>query len=122
MSTHISWSAIHPVHEASSRILVSVFRESKSILFNLFFYRLILCLSSSTSLTLKRKLTAVWLLPVVSPIVLAASGGVVAEILEPSQARLTLIVSYVLFGTGFPMAFMIMGLYYGRLAVYKIPP
>ncbi|PWN39968.1 hypothetical protein IE81DRAFT_294067 [Ceraceosorus guamensis] len=69
------------------------------------------------------KVTGVWLLPVVAPIVSAASGGILADnILEPSQARLTIIVSYILWGAGFGLAFIIMTLYYARLAIYKVPP
>jgi len=36
-------------------------------------------------------LTAIWLLPAVSPIVSAASGGIVASYLSPQQARLTIV-------------------------------
>jgi len=68
------------------------------------------------------KVTGVWFLPVVATIVAASSGGVVAEILPPAHARLTLIVSWILWGTGFSLAFLMMALYYGRLAIYKIPP
>jgi tellurite resistance protein TehA-like permease len=68
------------------------------------------------------QITGIWLLPVVSPIVSAASGGIVAGILPPSHARLTIIVSYIQWGMGFGLAFMILALYYARLAIYKIPP
>jgi C4-dicarboxylate transporter/malic acid transport protein len=68
------------------------------------------------------KVTGVWFLPVVSTIVAAASGGIVAEILPPAHARLTLVVSYILWGTGFGLAILLMTLYYARLAIYKIPP
>lgn len=68
------------------------------------------------------KVTGVWFLPVVSTIVAAASGGIVAEILPPAHARLTLVVSWILWGTGFPLAILLMALYYGRLSIYKIPP
>ncbi|KAJ1036156.1 hypothetical protein NDA18_000022 [Ustilago nuda] len=68
------------------------------------------------------KITAVWMLPVVSTIVCSATGGLVAEILSPAHARLTLFACYVLWGTGFGMAFLLMSLYYARKAIYKIPP
>ncbi|CAO1631053.1 unnamed protein product [Parajaminaea phylloscopi] len=68
------------------------------------------------------KITAIWLLPVVSTVVAAASGGIVSPLLQPSHARLTLIVSWILLGTGLSLAFFLMVLYYLRLAVYKIPP
>lgn len=68
------------------------------------------------------QITGVWLLPVVSTVVAAASGGIVAPLLQPSHARLTLIVSWILLGMGLSLAFFLMVLYYLRLAVYKIPP
>lgn len=68
------------------------------------------------------KVTGVWFLPVVATIVSAASGGVVAAVLPPAHARLTIIISYILFGTGFSLAIMLMALYIGRLFFYKIPP
>lgn len=68
------------------------------------------------------KVSGVWFLPVVSTIVAAASGGIVAETLPPAHARLTLEVSWILWGTGFPLAVLLMALYYARLAIYKIPP
>ncbi|CAO1619964.1 unnamed protein product [Sympodiomycopsis kandeliae] len=68
-------------------------------------------------------ITGIWMLPVVSTIVSAASGGIVAETLSnPSHVRLTLIVSWILLGTGFSFACFLMALYYLRLAIYKIPP
>lgn len=68
------------------------------------------------------QITGIWLLPVVAPIVSAASGGIVATVLPPAHARLTIVVSYIQWGMGFGLAFMIMTLYYARLAIYKIPP
>ncbi|KAL7413217.1 voltage-dependent anion channel [Mrakia frigida] len=67
-------------------------------------------------------ISGIWLLPVVSTIVTAASGGIVATILPPSHARLTVYVSYILWGTGFPLAFLLMALYFARLAIHKPPP
>lgn len=64
--------------------------------------------------------TAVWLLPVVSPIVAAAAGGIVANVLQPNQARLTIIISYIMLGTGLFPAILIMGLYFQRLAIHKV--
>jgi tellurite resistance protein TehA-like permease len=68
-------------------------------------------------------MTAVWLLPVVSTIVAAASGGVVAEILpDPQHALWTLIMSYILWGTGVPLAMVILVIYFHRLTVHRLPP
>lgn len=43
-------------------------------------------------------LSAIWLLPVVAAVVAAASGGIVAAVLPPHYARMTLIISYVIWG------------------------
>lgn len=68
-------------------------------------------------------MTAVWLLPIVSTIVAAASGGIVADILpDPQHALWTLITSYVLWGTGVPLAMATLVLYFQRLALHSLPP
>lgn len=68
-------------------------------------------------------MTAAWLLPIVSTIVAAASGAVVADALpNPQHALWTIITSYVLWGTGVPLALVIMTIYFHRLAVHKLPP
>lgn len=68
-------------------------------------------------------MTAVWLLPIVSCIVAASSGAIVAEILPNSQYALwTIITSYVLWGIGLPLALMVMVIYLQRLTLHKLPP
>jgi tellurite resistance protein TehA-like permease len=68
-------------------------------------------------------MTAAWLLPIVAPIVAAASGTVVANILpNPQHAQFTIITSYVLWGTGVPLAFVVMVIYFHRLAIHNLPP
>lgn len=69
-------------------------------------------------------MTAAWLLPIVSPIVAAATGGVVAEALLPihaGHAATTVVASYVLWGTGVPLALAVLVIYFHRLAVHKLP-
>lgn len=68
-------------------------------------------------------MTAAWLLPIVATIVAAASGGIVAGALpNPHHAMWTLIVSYILWGTGVPLAMVVLVIYFQRLTVYKLPP
>ena len=60
-------------------------------------------------------MTAVWLLPIVSCIVAASSGAIVAEVLpNPQHALWTVITSYVLWGIGLPLALMVMVIYLQR--------
>lgn len=68
-------------------------------------------------------LTALSLLPIISTVVAAATGGVVAEVLvNPTHALWTLIVSYILWGIGVPLAVFTLVLYYHRLTMHKFPP
>ncbi|KAJ5167675.1 uncharacterized protein N7482_003269 [Penicillium canariense] len=68
-------------------------------------------------------MTAAWLLPVVSCIVAAASGAIVADVLPDAQLALaTILASYVLWGMGVPLALMIICIYLQRLMFYKLPP
>jgi tellurite resistance protein TehA-like permease len=65
---------------------------------------------------------AAWLLPIVSCIVAAASGGIMADILpDPPYALGTIVVSYVLWGIGVPLAMMVTVIYLMRLMLYKLP-
>ena len=67
-------------------------------------------------------MTAAWLLPIVSTIVAAASGAIVANVLrDPQQALWTVIVSYILWGTGVPIAMATLVIYFQRLTIYKLP-
>ena len=68
-------------------------------------------------------MTAVWLLPIVSCVVAAATGAIVADILpNPQHALWTVIASYVLWGIGVPLAMMVITIYLLRLTLHKLPP
>lgn len=68
-------------------------------------------------------MTAAWLLPIVAPIVAAASGGVVASVLpDPELAIVTIVTSYILWGIGVPLAMVVLTMYFHRLAIHKLPP
>lgn len=68
------------------------------------------------------KLTAIWLLPAIASIVCAGTGGNLCTVIPSSSAALpyTLIVSYILWGIGVPLALSILVLYVYRLIVYKV--
>lgn len=71
-------------------------------------------------------MTAVWLLPVVSTIVASATGGITAQALveagRSQHALWTVVVSYVLLGTGLPLAMVILVIYFQRLTLHRLPP
>lgn len=67
-------------------------------------------------------MTAAWLLPIVATIVASASGGIVANVLPNPQHQLwTVLVSYILWGAGFPLAMVVLVMYFHRLTIYKLP-
>ncbi|KAI1757629.1 voltage-dependent anion channel-domain-containing protein [Xylaria castorea] len=68
------------------------------------------------------KMTAGWLLPIVAPIVAAATGAVVASALDPDRALITILTSYAILGTGLPAALSIIVIYFMRVATKKLPP
>ena len=68
--------------------------------------------------------SAAMLLPIVASVVAAASGGVVAQQLmvwNPALARSTVICSYVVWGTGVPVAMFIITLWIYRTIVGGMP-
>ncbi|KAG9882017.1 putative C4-dicarboxylate transporter/malic acid transport protein, partial [Aureobasidium melanogenum] len=70
-----------------------------------------------------KTMTAAWLLPVVSPIVAAATGGIVAEVLTNNQHALwTMVISYIIWGMGFLLAMMVLVIYLHRLTMHNLPP
>lgn len=67
-------------------------------------------------------MTAVWLFPVLPTIVAASTGSLVASVLPNSQHALwTIIISYVLWGIGLPLAMFILCIYFHRLAIHQLP-
>ncbi|KAL5596702.1 hypothetical protein BROUX41_006606 [Berkeleyomyces rouxiae] len=68
-------------------------------------------------------ITAALILPIVATVVCAASGGLVAlHLLDESQAQLTIIVSYILWGLGEYFCAIIICLYFHRLTMHSLPP
>lgn len=68
-----------------------------------------------------RQIFATALLPTVSTIVAASTGATVATVLPDSQARITLVISYILLGTGLPISVLLMANYSYRLILFKLP-
>ena len=69
------------------------------------------------------RITAIQLLPMAATIVAAGAGAEVADILPNKYHALgTLLVSFILWGMGTPLALVVLVIYYQRLAVHKLPP
>ncbi|KAI0332354.1 C4-dicarboxylate transporter/malic acid transport protein [Cubamyces sp. BRFM 1775] len=72
-----------------------------------------------------QRMTANWLLPVVTLIVISSTGGILADSLSqfsPSHALLTLTASLVLVSMGLGLAMMILTMYLLRLILHGVPP
>lgn len=68
-------------------------------------------------------MTAAWILPIVPTIVAAATGGLVADVLPSDQHAIwTVVVSYILWGCGLPLAMFTLVLYFHRLTMHDLPP
>ena len=68
------------------------------------------------------QLTARHLFPAISCIVASATGSAVAGIIrDPQHALWVVLMSYMLWGIGFPLAMMITTAYLQRLMIYKLP-
>lgn len=69
------------------------------------------------------KLTGIWLMPVVPAEVAAASGGLLLPYLTNVAAQKTLmVISLGLWAFSVPLAFLMLGFLFLRLAVHKLPP
>ncbi|KAJ6014219.1 hypothetical protein N7540_008810 [Penicillium herquei] len=80
-------------------------------------------LISQRHITSLERITALQLLPIAATIVAAGVGAEVAHILpNKTHALGTLLVSFILWGMGTPLAISVLVIYYQRLAVHKLPP
>lgn len=66
------------------------------------------------------EMTALYFIPILSVVIAATSGALVARALTNNGHQLwTLIISYVFWGIGTPMSWIIMTLYFLRMTVHK---
>lgn len=66
------------------------------------------------------EMTALYLIPIVAIVIAATSGALVAGALKDDRHQLwTLIISYVLWGIGTPLSWVILMVYFLRLMVHK---
>ncbi|CAI7635993.1 unnamed protein product [Penicillium viridicatum] len=80
-------------------------------------------LISQRYITSLDRITALQLLPIAASIVAAGTGAEIAIILPDKQHALgTLLVSFILWGMGTPLAIAVLVIYYKRLAVHNLPP
>lgn len=66
------------------------------------------------------EMTALYLIPIVAIVIAATSGGLVASSLTNVQYQLwTLVTSYVFWGIGTPLSWIILTMYFIRMTMYK---
>jgi len=66
------------------------------------------------------EMTALYFIPIVAIVIAAASGALVARALSNQRYQLwTLIISYVFWGIGTPLSWVLLTLYFYRMTVHK---
>jgi tellurite resistance protein TehA-like permease len=66
------------------------------------------------------EMTALYFIPIVSVVIAATSGGLVAGALQNRNNQLwTLVLCYILWGVGTPLSWVILTIYFLRLTVHK---
>ena len=66
------------------------------------------------------EMSALYLIPVVAVVIAAASGSLVANAIPDPQHQLwVLIISYILWGLASPLSWIILTIYFLRLALYE---
>lgn len=66
------------------------------------------------------EMTALYLIPIVAVVIAATSGATVAKALPNQNHQLwTLIISYIFWGIGSPLSWIILTLYLLRMTVHK---
>lgn len=65
-------------------------------------------------------MTALYFIPIVAIVIVATTGGLVAGVIPNQRNQLwTLIISYIFWGVGSPMSWIILTLYFLRLTVHE---
>jgi tellurite resistance protein TehA-like permease len=66
------------------------------------------------------EMTALYLIPIVAIVIAATSGALVAGALTNTKHQLwTLVISYVFWGIGTPLSWMVLTVYFLRLTIHK---
>jgi tellurite resistance protein TehA-like permease len=66
------------------------------------------------------EMTALYLIPIVAVVIVATSGGILARAVPGRDHQLwTLIISYILWGLGTPLSWIILTVYFLRLTVHR---
>jgi tellurite resistance protein TehA-like permease len=66
------------------------------------------------------EMTALYLIPIVAMVIVATSGGLVVGAIPNLHHKLwTLVISYIFWGLGTPLSWIILTVYFLRMAVHK---
>ena len=66
------------------------------------------------------EMTALYFIPIVSVVIAATSGGLVAGVLSNQDHQLwTLVICYIFWGIGSPLSWIVLTLYFLRLTIHK---
>lgn len=66
------------------------------------------------------EMTALYFIPIVSVVIAATTGGLVASVLTNENHQLwTLAICYILWGIGSPMSWVVLTIYFLRMTIHK---
>lgn len=66
------------------------------------------------------EMTALYLIPIVATVIAATSGALVAGALKNNKHQLwTLVLSYIFWGIGTPLSWIILTMYFLRMTIHK---
>ena len=66
------------------------------------------------------EMTALYLIPIVAVVIAATSGGLVAgAIPNPKHQLWTLVISYIFWGIGSPLSWIVLTLYFLRMTIHQ---
>ena len=66
------------------------------------------------------EMTALYLIPIVAVVIAATSGGLVAGVIpNPKHQLWTLVISYIFWGIGSPLSWIVLTLYFLRMTIHQ---
>ena len=66
------------------------------------------------------EMTALYLIPIVAVVIAATSGGLVAGAISNQEHKFwTLIISYIFWGIGSPLSWIVLTIYFLRMTLHK---
>ena len=116
---------------ATAQLVVPIYANGANLVYALYWINVsfvLICIFGITHLMFTKikfaleNITAVWLLPIVPLVVIAATGSFVTAVVSPGRAEIVLIASYIFWGWGMALSLVVFSLYFYRLTMHKFVP